>query len=50
MGGYGVFDPRDVQPQEGGGPQRPQRRQPGRGVLDGIRKDLQVGGAAARAC
>lgn len=42
-----MFDPRDIEPKEGGGLQKPQRQQPGRGVLDGIRKDLQVGAAAA---
>jgi hypothetical protein len=43
-GGYGFFD----MPQEDkGGPKKPTRQAPGRGVLDGIKKDLQARAAPA---
>ena len=40
-GSYGMFNP-NTDAKEEGGPQKPQRRMPGRGVLDGIRQDLKV--------
>lgn len=41
-GSYGMFNPTTDAKKEEGGPQKPQRRMPGRGVLDGIRQDLKA--------
>jgi hypothetical protein len=42
---YGFFD---VPPVEGDGPKKPTRQAPGRGVLDGIKKDVQASPSIAR--
>lgn len=46
MSQYGVFNPTTDAgggaAEGGGGLQKPTRREPGRGMLDGIRKDLKV--------
>lgn len=53
---YGQFNPNtDLPPPDGGGgsgrPQKPARREMGRGVLDGVRKDIKVGArCAGRRC
>lgn len=45
-GSYGMFNPA-TDAKEEGGPQKPQRRMPGRGVLDGIRQDVKARPAPA---
>ncbi|PRW60741.1 zinc knuckle (CCHC-type) family [Chlorella sorokiniana] len=41
-GSYGMFNPDTDAKAAEGAPQKPQRRMPGRGVLDGIRQDLKA--------
>lgn len=43
MSQYGMFNPSTDAKGEEGQPKKPARREPGRGMMDGIRKDIKVG-------